>query len=127
MTLNRDSLPDALPDNAEAIVSGITFETSAAKKGLKKRFHIESITGDSAPTNVAQLYYATDETDIIISDGTNIASPELTMNGAKYTPISAHGIGGLVDQIETLNANIRLVLEQVSLRTLGIIPFGDGD
>lgn len=39
------------------------------------------------------------------------------MNEFEFTPLSTDGIGGLVDQIETLNANIRLVLEQVGLST----------
>lgn len=108
-------------DNAEAIASGITFETSAPKKGLKKRFHIESIVGPSAPVGAVQLFYANDKTDITISDGANITSLDTITNGFAYTPISTDGIGGLVDQIETLNANIRLVLEQVSLYRLGMI------
>lgn len=104
----------SITGSAEAVASGTTFEVSA-KKGVKKRFLVESISGGATTARAPQLFYVDDNTEIMLSDGLDgLAAPTVT-NGHAFQPMSADGIGGLVEQMEALNTSMRLVLEQVSL------------
>lgn len=112
----QQSLTDTISVSAEAVASGITFDV-VAKKGIKKRFVVERVTPKDTSTDSSCLCYVNDNTDIHFSD--SVASPPSSSgahtNGCSFTPLSTDGIGGLIEQIETLNTSMRLVLEEVKI------------
>lgn len=91
-----------------------TFEV--AKKGVKKRYRVENITSTAAKPEVTYLYHTNDDTQVKISDGADSrpGTSENSPNVQIFQPLSTEGIGGLIEQLQDLNLEMRSVLEQVS-------------
>ena len=83
------------------------FDVSG-KGGLKKRFEVAHIDSSETTPGLPNLYYFDDRTELVFDD-----SRHLTMvNGETEEFITSDYIGGLLNQIETLNNSIKRVLRK---------------
>ncbi|TKX25638.1 ATPase-like protein 8 [Elsinoe australis] len=93
--------------NVEAIANGIAFEATS-RKGLRRRFLIESINSSTRDSNA--LYFFNDRTELILQDES--AGPTLTPRG-RTMKLTNEGVGGLDKQIEMLNKRLDLLIGQI--------------
>ncbi|KAK3686848.1 AAA+-type ATPase [Vermiconidia calcicola] len=91
-----------LLSTCELFASDITFEI-AAKKNLKKRFHIEHIQSSDAQSGVPNVFTADDQTDIVINGQGHSTGSSGLIEGY---------VGGLLDQLQELNSRMTEVLSQ---------------
>lgn len=87
----------------------MTFDV-AAKKGLKKRFFIEHIEAPGSQDS-ATLFIYDDFTDLKIVEDVP-ESPETNSHRVADMRLEADRIGGLADQIDSLNASLRLLCKK---------------
>lgn len=123
-------------EESDALAPGLSFEVVGAKK-FRRRFHVESIESAMAPTTDANcLYRVRRGTVITLPGGTstrpNTASSvgQFSTNGINHAVqlpgrigdtapfhghtrhgIDTHRIGGLLEQIQRLNRQIRRLLD----------------
>ncbi|PNS15839.1 ATPase family protein 2 protein [Sphaceloma murrayae] len=100
--------------NVEAIANGIAFEATS-RKGLRKRFLIESINSSTRDSNA--LYFFNDRTQLILQDESAGPTPAPRMRSLR---LSKHGIGGLDQQIGLLNERLDLLVGEIDGRRLPV-------
>lgn len=88
----------------------MTFDI-AAKKGLKKRFFIDDVEGQGSQHG-ATLFVHDDTTDVVFVEGAT-DSPEPTGREDIEMRLGMERIGGLADQIATLNEGLLMLCEKV--------------
>ena len=131
--------------DSDALAPGLSFEVVGAKK-FRRRFHIESIESATAPgTDANCLYSVTKDTVIDFSGSSNtrpstangtghtvtngiVQAVELPGSTGERTPsiastrrdIDIHRIGGLLEQTQQLNRQIRRLLDTaIDINCLG--------
>ncbi|GAM84172.1 hypothetical protein ANO11243_021650 [Dothideomycetidae sp. 11243] len=123
----HDTSEDAKDDNTsvEAIANGIAFEATS-RKGLRKRFLIESI--NSSTKESSSLFYLDDKTEVIMQDES--AGPTLGLKTSSLR-INSEGIRGLDRQLVYLNERMEVLLGGLNCklprrycRNGGILLFG---
>ncbi|KAF2487543.1 P-loop containing nucleoside triphosphate hydrolase protein [Neohortaea acidophila] len=97
--------------NCEAFASGTNFDVTA-RKGIRKRFHVEHVDAATTAPGIPALFYFNDHTKLVIN-GLDVTPNTTAANGDHhgYAGIDAKHIGGLLDQIKTLNASMKRVIE----------------
>ncbi|KAG8626297.1 hypothetical protein KVT40_005242 [Elsinoe batatas] len=99
--------------NVEAIANGIAFEATS-RKGLRKRFLIESINSSTRDSNA--LYFFNDRTELIMQDESAGPTPAPRMRSLR---LLNEGVGGLDKQIESLNKRLDLLVGVIRGQRIG--------
>ncbi|KAF4551042.1 ATPase-like protein 10 [Elsinoe fawcettii] len=99
--------------NVEAIANGIAFEATS-RKGLRKRFLIESINSSTRDSNA--LYFFNDRTELIMQDESAGPTPAPRMRSLR---LLNEGIGGLDKQVELLNKRLDLLVGVIRGQRIG--------
>lgn len=81
------------------------------KKGVRKRFLVQRIEVNGSETASVDLFRLNDRTRITFSDS-DTSSTLPVANGKHGDLLSSERIGGLFEQLQTLNRRMRLVLEE---------------
>lgn len=103
----------------EAFAVGHTFEISP-KKGVKKRYHIERVDAAGSQSS-PRLFIADDSTEIVIASNSTTSRPSSSDNAHKDDLLSSTYVGGLVEQLQTLNKSIEKVLGRFSQTSKRIV------
>nr|POE94253.1 atpase family gene 2 protein [Quercus suber] len=102
----------ALLSGCEAFASGTVLEV-VARKGLKKKFRVESAEAKGAMPK-SSLYYVDDDTTIDLGDNTKdsaMPAPPRRCHGNEVNQLKTEQIGGLAEQVEELQAYVDELLD----------------
>lgn len=98
--------------SVEAIANGVAFEATS-RKGLRKRFLIESINNRSRDSNA--IYFFDDQSELTLQDDSADLGCSLVL---KQIHVAEKGIGGLSRQIALLNRRIARMIGEVKGQTI---------
>lgn len=88
----------------------MTFDVSG-KKGIRKRFCIMGVQSSSVQPGAANLFYFDGNTELALTDEASIPISDVAAYAEK--PLSPEYIGGLHDQLDTLNRRIRRAVQEI--------------
>lgn len=100
------TLPTA---TSEGFASGTTFEVNASKT-VKKRYHIEHVEAPGVEQHGPNWFYCNNQTRIVFADPA-ASRPASALNQDHESALTAEYVGGLVDQLATLNNSMDRVLK----------------